>query len=45
MDKDTIKILLTEYQRKVVDIELIERSYEIEDTFNYVCAGLRRVGK
>jgi predicted AAA+ superfamily ATPase len=45
MDKDTIKILLAEYQREVVDVELIERPYAIEDTLNYVFAGLRRVGK
>ncbi|MDR3365546.1 MAG: ATP-binding protein [Prevotellaceae bacterium] len=45
MDKDTIKILLAEYQHEVVDIKLIERSYEVEDALNYVFVGLRRVGK
>jgi predicted AAA+ superfamily ATPase len=45
MDKDTIKILIAEYQQEVVDIDLIERSYTVEDTLNYVFVGLRRVGK
>jgi predicted AAA+ superfamily ATPase len=45
MDKDTIKLLITEYQREVVDIQLIERPYKVEDTLNYVFVGLRRVGK
>jgi predicted AAA+ superfamily ATPase len=45
MDKDTIKMLIAEYQREIVGIDLIERSYEIEDTLNYVFVGLRRVGK
>jgi predicted AAA+ superfamily ATPase len=45
MDKDTIKILIAEYQRKVIDIDLIERPYKIEDALNYVFVGLRRAGK
>jgi predicted AAA+ superfamily ATPase len=45
MDKNTIKLLIAEYQRETVNIDLIERSYEIEDMLNYVFVGLRRVGK
>jgi predicted AAA+ superfamily ATPase len=45
MNKDTIKILMAEYQRKVVDIGFIERPYKMEDALNYVFVGLRRAGK
>jgi predicted AAA+ superfamily ATPase len=45
MDKDTIKLLISEYQSKVVDIALTERQFCLEDTLNYVFVGLRRVGK
>lgn len=45
MDKDVIKILIAEYQQKVVGVELVERAYSPEDALNYVFVGLRRVGK
>jgi predicted AAA+ superfamily ATPase len=45
MEKDTIKLLILEYQRKVVEVTFQERPYFIEDQLNYVYVGLRRVGK
>jgi predicted AAA+ superfamily ATPase len=45
MDKDTIKILIAEYQQKIADVDLVERSYKIEDALSYVFVGLRRAGK
>ena len=45
MNKDLIKLLITEYQKEVAGISLIERSYPIEDALNYVFVGLRRAGK
>jgi predicted AAA+ superfamily ATPase len=45
MDKDSIKMLIAEYQQKVADVDLVERPYNIEDTLNYVFVGLRRAGK
>ena len=43
--KETIKILIAEYQQKVIDVSFVERPYMIEDKLNYVFVGLRRVGK
>ncbi len=43
--KDIIKILIAEYQQKVIDVSFVERPYVIEDKLNYVFVGLRRVGK
>ena len=45
ISKDLIKLLITEYQREVANICLIERDYEIENGLNYVFVGLRRAGK
>ena len=45
MDKDLLKQLISEYQREVVNVRLIERDYEMEDGLNYVFVGLRRAGK
>lgn len=45
MDKDIIKLLIAEYQRKVVGVSLQKRPYNLEDKLNYVFVGLRRVGK
>ncbi|MDR1881821.1 MAG: ATP-binding protein [Prevotella sp.] len=45
MDKELIKTLIAEYQREVVNINLIERPYPMEDVLNYVFVGLRRAGK
>jgi predicted AAA+ superfamily ATPase len=45
MEKDIIKLLIAEYQRKVVGVSLQKRPYNFEDKLNYVFVGLRRVGK
>ncbi|MFN2396986.1 MAG: AAA family ATPase, partial [Bacteroidales bacterium] len=45
MEKDLIKILIAEYQQKVVEITLQVRNYVIEERLNYVFTGLRRAGK
>lgn len=45
MNKETIKILIAEYQQRVINISYIERPYMMEDNLNYVLVGLRRVGK
>lgn len=45
MNKDTIKILIAEYQQRVLDVSFVERPYGIEEKLNYVFVGLRRVGK
>ena len=45
MKKDTIKILIAEYQQKIVNVNFVERPYPMEDKLNYVFVGLRRVGK
>jgi len=45
MKKDTIKVLIAEYQQKIANVSFVERPYTIEDKLNYVFVGLRRVGK
>lgn len=45
MNKETAKLLITEYQQKAVEVSFQERSYKMEDNLNYVFVGLRRVGK
>jgi len=45
MEKDLIKLLIAEYQQKVIEISFQERNYSLEDTLNYVFIGLRRAGK
>ncbi|MEI6753318.1 MAG: ATP-binding protein [Paludibacter sp.] len=45
MEKDIIKLLILEYQRKVVEVAFQVRPYLVEDQQNYVYVGLRRVGK
>jgi uncharacterized protein len=45
MEKDTIKILIAEYQQKATEVSLMERNYKIENNLNYVFTGLRRAGK
>ncbi len=45
MEKDTIKLLIAEYQQKVIEVSLQKRPYNLEDKLNYVFVGLRRVGK
>lgn len=45
MDKDVVKLLIAEYQQKVVEVSFQQRPYVFEDVVNYVFAGLRRAGK
>ena len=45
MNKDTIKILIAEYQQRVLDVTFVDRPYVMEENLNYVLVGLRRVGK
>jgi len=45
MEKDIIKLLILENQRRVVEVTFQLRPYAIEDQLNYVYVGLRRVGK
>jgi predicted AAA+ superfamily ATPase len=45
MDKEIVKLLIAEYQQKVMEVSFQERPYIIEDKLNYVFVGLRRVGK
>ncbi len=45
MDKDALKLMLAEYQRYAVQVELVPRPYVFEDALNYVFVGLRRAGK
>ena len=45
MNKDVVKLLITEYQQKVVDVAFQPRPYVFEDALNYVFVGLRRAGK
>jgi predicted AAA+ superfamily ATPase len=45
MSKDLIKVLISEYQRIVSNVQFIDRDCEIEDGLNYVFVGLRRAGK
>jgi uncharacterized protein len=45
MTKDLIKLLITEYQAYVAQVELIPRDIELADGLNYVFVGLRHAGK
>ncbi len=45
MDKDALKLMIAEYQRYAVQVELVPRPYVFEDALNYVFVGLRRAGK
>ena len=45
MTKDLIKLLISEYQAYVSQIELIPRKVELADGLNYVFVGLRHAGK
>lgn len=45
MTKDLIKVLIAEYQRFVVNIDLIPREISLIDNQNYVFVGLRHSGK
>ena len=41
MTKDLIKLLITEYQNYVTQVELVHRDVELMDGLNYVFVGLR----
>ena len=45
MDKEIIKLLIAEYQQKVLDVQFVSRPYQLEAQANYVFVGLRRAGK
>ena len=45
MTKDLIKVLISEYQDFVSQVELIPRDVELVDGLNYVFVGLRHAGK
>ena len=45
MTKDLIKLLISEYQTYVSQVELISRNVELVDGLNYVFVGLRHAGK
>lgn len=45
MTKDLIKLLISEYQAYVSQVELIPRDVELVDGLNYVFVGLRHAGK
>lgn len=45
MTKDLIKLLITEYQDYVTQVELIHRDVELTVNLNYVFVGLRHAGK
>lgn len=45
MTKDLIKLLISEYQAYVSQVELIPREVELVDGLNYVFVGLRHAGK
>ena len=45
IEKDLIKLLIAEYQREIVNVQLVERAYKMESGLNYVFVGLRRSGK
>lgn len=45
MTKDLIKLLISEYQAYVSQVELIPRNVELVDGLNYVLVGLRHAGK
>ena len=45
MTKDLIKLLISEYQNYVTQVELTPRTVELANGLNYVFVGLRHVGK
>lgn len=45
MKKDLIKLLISEYQSYVSQVDLIPREVELVDGLNYVFVGLRHAGK
>ena len=45
MERGFIKSLISERQREILDVNLVERPLELEDSVNYIFIGLRRAGK
>ena len=45
MTKDLVKLLISEYQAYVAQVELVPRDVELMDGQNYVFVGLRHAGK
>ena len=45
MEKDIIKLLITDYQQYITQIDLIKRNICFMEGQNYVLVGLRHVGK
>ncbi|MEE1062903.1 MAG: ATP-binding protein [Paludibacteraceae bacterium] len=45
MDKNIIKLIITENQLFISKIKLFKREYSFEENLNYVLVGLRRAGK
>ena len=45
MEKRVIKSLILEKQNEILNVELVERPLQLEETANYVFVGLRRAGK
>lgn len=45
MEKDVIKLLIAEHQRRISHISYTERFIQLEEGLNYVFVGLRRAGK
>ena len=45
MEKDIIKLLITDYQQYITQIDLIKRNICFIEGQNYVLVGLRHVGK
>lgn len=45
IDKNIIKLIITENQQFISKIKLFKREYSFEENLNYVLVGLRRAGK
>ena len=45
MEKSVVKNLIAEKQQEVLNVKLIERPLELEDSINYIFIGMRRAGK
>jgi len=45
MKKDLLKALITEKQKEIIEVNLIERPIQLEESINYVFIGVRRAGK
>jgi len=45
MEKGVVKSLIVEKQQEILNVKLIERFLDLEDSINYIFIGLRRAGK